>query len=248
MNNIHPIIKEAIRSIEFLSSINHVFFLKDIDGRYLALTDYASYVYGLNENSKIIGRTTLEAFGDTYRTISHQITELDKYLLRSDLKSISSINFFNYKDNIQSRMVFRYKLIDPKSRKPLGILYEEISSGLNNDCVSILGSLGQKLIKTSLKYNAHDIIKTLTPYEHELCFLISLGWSIKQIQAFMNNISPDKPRSFDAIIKKKNVICHKFNFEYTNISALQDFLVLHKIYKQIPLKLLSRLEGSYLIE
>lgn len=245
----HPIIDQAIKSINFFSNIKYVFLLKDTSGNYLALTEHAAKVYGLENPNSVLGKSTMELFGEEHSKIAQQNIELDNYLLSSKADTISSINFFNYADNVQARLVLRYKLSDPESKQVLGILYQEIPSGLNNECVSIMDSIGTEHSQIRFpEYGANPVIDRLTTYEHEVCFLISIGWGPSQIHNFLNRVYPETKRSLDAIIKKKNAICNKFDIEFTHISYLREFLVQNGVYRQIPQNLLSHLQGSYLVQ
>lgn len=244
---LHPVLMQAVNSINFFSKIKYLFYLKDKDGNYLAMTDYAAHVYGFESPELAIGKSMLELLGEKYPKISQQTRELEEQFISSNAETMSVINFFSYADNVQVRLVLRTKLKDPETGEVLGMLCQEIPSGLNNECMSIMDSLGES---SSIKFPDTDynpVIDKLTSYEHEVCFLVSIGWSPSQIQNFLNRLYPEQQRTLDAIIKKKNAICNKFDLEFNHISNLKEFLIKNEVYKQIPQKLLSHLQGAYMV-
>ena len=246
----HPIIQQALDSIKFFSKIKYVFVLKDHNLRILAMTDFAAYVFGVADLTNVIGKTVMEVAYDKHPKMSKQIAQLDEYLINSDLESLSSISFFNYADGVQARLVIRYKLVDPETKAFLGILYQEIPSGIDNKCATIMDSLGEQQF-ASLEFpdlSPNSTIEKLTQYEHEICFLITIGWGLSQIHKFLERLYPEKSRTLDAVIKKKNAICYKFNIENNHIETLRRFLLKHNVYRKIPESLLTHLVGAYLIQ
>ncbi len=246
-NELHPVLTQAINSIKFFSKMKYVFYLKDRHGNYLAMTDYAAQVYGLENIELVMGKSIIDFMGNNHPKISKQTMELEELLIKSDAETMSAINFFSYKDNVHARLVLRTKLVDNETSDVLGILCQEIPSGLNNECMSIMDSLGDNLDIKFPDASFNPVIDKLTLYEHEICFLVSIGWSLTQIQNFLNRLYREHSRSLDAIIKKKNAICSKFDLEFNHISNLKEFLVKNGVYKQIPQSLLNHLQGSYMV-
>ena len=244
----NQVIQQAITSISFLSKMNYIFYLKDINGHYLAATDYTAKVLGYSGAQELIGKSTKELIGTEHPKFADQLIELDNYLINNEINNITSISFFSYKDNVNARLVIRNKLIDPETGTILGILYQELPSGLNNELLAIIDSFDEaNLDIRQIEQSPSQVTSQLTLYEQEICFLVAIGWSPAQIRTFLNKLYPDHERTLDAIIKKKNAICRKFDIEFNHISHLREFLVQNGVYKQIPSNLLNHLQGSYLI-
>jgi hypothetical protein len=89
----------------------------------------------------------------------------------------------------------------------------------------------------------------LSDYEHEVCYLLTMNWSCKQIAEFLNTYRPKSvPRGVDTIYKCRNRICDKLGLVEYSTAGLREHLISLGMHKKMPQSFFKHILGSKLID
>ena len=210
----------------------------------LSISDALARQFGVTQT--IIGKPienikSLAAYSETLNKYEKKIlnNEQDKsFLFLYVLEEVNSneiISYFSYKNRI----------LDP-----------------NNNCVGILNVFtkfdlksSQYLMLDSMNsfYKMHNNISNtqlnqLSQYYKEICYLITLNYSSKQIAHVINLIYPkQKVRTENTINKAKLYICQQLGLKTSKLNTLKEYLIKYEFYKDIPLNMLQCIKGVHWI-
>jgi len=89
----------------------------------------------------------------------------------------------------------------------------------------------------------------LSEYEHEVCYLLTMNWSCKQIAEFLNAYRPKTvPRGVDTIYKCRNRICDKLGRVDYSTAGLRDHLISLGMHKKMPQSFFKHILGAKSVE
>lgn len=241
-------ISTTIDNLNFFNILKYVFLLKDPEGHIIYISDYAAQIYGITVNKNSSPKELGHIFKRQHPVLYRQFAKLDKHLHSSANDMTQAITFANYSDKVPARLTTRHRLVS--GNKTIAILHQEVPFNPYNYYTSILNEKdndisARQILDMEHTEQATQIIRKLSSYEQEICFLLSIGWTLPQIFALMTRLGHDS--TFDALVKKKNVICIKIGMNQTQVENLQNELIRLQFYKHLPPKLIKQLHGSYLL-
>jgi hypothetical protein len=243
-------IKGFRRSVIALSGkSNTMFGAKDINSRHIISTDSVARIVGLKNGNEMQDRldSQLPCPGVAENADYYQKEDLSLINTLNINKMISTLNIHHYDDGLKARIFRKYILHHHSSEFILGTIYSGHNVVLKDTLKIIPSYIARYDITSSIQSIDKDILINgvkLTNYEQEICFLIMLNWGLKQIADFMNRYQPRiKERTLNAIVRKKNNLCHKFNLSSNKITDLQDFLVSIGFHNKIPAFFFDRMIG-----
>jgi hypothetical protein len=224
---------------------------KDINSRHIVSTNEYARIVGLKKDADVADRLDKEMPCEGTVQYADQFVQEDRLLMESkDIKKgLSILNIHNYSDGTKARIFKKYMLKHEQSESILGTIY----AGYDVNLTDVLNIIPNYIIRFGATGSIEAINNntkivnntTLTNYEQEICFLLLLNWSFKQIADFMNFFRPIKTqRTMDTIIKKKNYICQKLGLASTILSNLQEFLVSINFHNKMPASFFKIVIGS----
>ncbi|MCC2644389.1 MAG: hypothetical protein K0R94_167 [Burkholderiales bacterium] len=237
----------------FAPQTDIMFLLKDINFRGIIGSDVSAKTFGLKSGKDFIGKCIADFPCESIVKHAAQITRQEQDLIDTlDIdKKLEVLCVFDYCDGLKARVANKRLFYHQPSASILGVISTATNVKLR-DFINIvptyilrfgvLGSIG------SMKPDAkiHDM--NLTEYEQEICFLFLLGWDFKQVANFMDVFRPQiKPRTTDAVIKKKNYICQKLNLTNTNLKNLCEYLFSIGFHTKMPESFYSRMIGAKIV-
>lgn len=211
-------INQYRESIRFISENNCglIMGLKDVDSHYLITNAAHSRAVGIKSSEDMIGLSDDQLPYISDSPFAEQYKREDKYIIKHPHLTYSYVKVHQYADGLKARIIHKSAMYHAKSDTILGIVF----SGYEVDFSSLFKlvpnyeNLIEKADTMKLLPNKDKLIIngiSLTPYEHEVCYLLSNGWSCEEIADFMNHRSLNKPKKTgDTITKTKNRICLKF--------------------------------------
>ncbi len=243
--------REAIAAVPAEAEL--FFDFKDVDSRFIAATDFAGRLWGLKKGQDAIGRLDRELPCEGVVQFADDFVREDLEVLNSnDLsKNIMILDLIHYCCGRKLLLTSKSLLKHDESQSKLGVrcLSMEVKF---SDFLSLLpnyyaefgpgGSITRETESIALE-NAK-----LTPYEHEVCFLLTLNWSHKQIAEFMNKYRPTSaPRVADTIHKCINRIHEKLNIQHCYDDSFRELLVHLGVHKRMPQAFFDRLIGTHVL-
>lgn len=246
------VIEQAKHSIKFLSQqCNDILGIKDINSRHVISTNAYAKIVALKNGVEVEGKLDFDMPCQGTAEYAPQYVKEDQELLNAlnVHKQISVLNVHHYSDGLKARIFKKRILHHEPTKSILGTIYSGYDVELK-DFVSLIpnyiiqfGSTGSLKV---IDYSSTDKLN-LNEYEQEICFLLLLNWTPRQIAEFMNIFKPENSeRTLDTIIKKKNYICQKLGIP-NKTECLCEYLVSINFHSNIPKSFYSRIVGSTIL-
>lgn len=244
-------INEKCSSLEnFTSNSNIIIGIKDVNSIHVGCSPEYAKIIGVADHKDLKGKTDHEIPCTGVAEFANQYKSEDEMVVGQggETVNIKTLNIHNYKDGFKARIFNKTPLINPYTQSVLGLMFTAHDAMLNN-FLDILPNYYKMFgCLDSFKDRLNPSIE-LNEYEQEICYLLVLKWDFAQITTFMDKFRPlDKPRTVDAIRKKKNYICNKLKLPNEYTSTLIEYLISKDFQHSIPKLFLDRLLGSTIIE
>ena len=244
-------IEDFKKSVTLISSqTDMIFGAKDINSRHFISTDAYAKIVALPKGIDVVDRLDREMPCEGTAQFADCYVQEDIELLNfGDInKKTSVLNIHEYSDGIRARIFHKNIMKLRPSHSIPGTIYsaheikiENFFSLIPNYIIEF--GIGCSIENIDNRLNIGN--EKLTEYEHEVCFLLIMNWSFRQIACFMNKHRPlDRDRVADTISKCRNRICEKLNMPNGNLSDLRDMLIGMGIHRKMPNSFFSRLLGS----
>ncbi|PHV11917.1 hypothetical protein [Chitinimonas sp. BJB300] len=246
----HDHLEKLKESISLLSEQTKLIFgAKDIHSRHISSTDSYANLVGLRFGSDVGGRLDEEMPCEGTAEFADSFVREDQALLQlKDISQRSSIlNVHNYTDGLKALVFDKYIFKHVPSRSILGVIYSAYEIDLKNFFTVIpnyVMEFGGGSIEAANGGVFMDNIH-FSEYEHEICFLLVMGWESNQIADFLNKYRPKEPkRTADTIYKSKNRLCEKLNLPSGDVKKLKEKLISIGMHRRMPQAFFSRMVGS----
>jgi hypothetical protein len=240
-------------SIRMLSSHTDLIMgAKDIHSRHIIATDAYAKIVQLRHGNQVVDRLDKEMPCEGTAQFADVFVEEDQNLMRcpDGDKKIAVLNVHEYADGLKARIFQKHLLKHQRSKSILGTIYVgqdvEVTDFFNlipNYVLEFGAGCSLEQIEGAVSI---DVNTTLTEYEHEVCFLLIMNWSPKQIAYFMNKYRPTlNQRSADTIAKCSKRIGEKLGIADAGLGSLREHLIGLGIHRKMPSAFFGRLIGSH---
>jgi hypothetical protein len=240
-------------SIQLLSSHTDLIMgAKDIRSRHIISTDAYAKIVRLPCGNDVADRLDREMPCEGTAQFADAFVEEDRRLMHcaNSEKKIAVLNVHEYADGLKARIFQKHILKHRRSRSILGTIYVgqdvEVTDFFNlipNYVLEFGAGCSLEQIEGALRVGANT---TLTEYEHEVCFLLIMNWSLRQIANFMNKYRPtSNQRSADTISKCSKRIGEKLGIADAGLHTLREHLISSGIHRKMPGAFFGRLIGSH---
>lgn len=245
------VVEEFRKSVLVVSShTDMILGAKDVNSRHLISTDSYAHIVGLRKGVEVSDRFDREMPCEgTARFADCYVREDEELLNSGDInRKTSTLNVHQYTDGIKARIFDKFIMKHHESRSILGTVYCSRDIEISNFFALIpnyflefgTGCSVEKVTGKLIVGNAR-----LTEYEQEICFLLILNWSYKQISSFLNKYRPQSTeRTADTIYKCMNRICEKLGVSGRSSSHLREMLIGMGMHRKMPRSFFDRLVGS----
>lgn len=234
--------------------ISTLMLIKDIDSRLIVGSDASAKVFGLTNGRDLSGMCISDIPCPSVAEHAQQFKLQDEKLMKQDdiTTPLECLDVIGYSDGVKTSITTKQIVFHQPSLSILGTTSTAFRVKLR-DFVNIIprysfkfGAIGSVESINSKTKLLCDI--KLTDYEQEICFLLLLDWSYKEIAEFMNQSRPERTtRSADTIIKKKDRICQKLLLRGSYLKTLIDYLVSINFHHKMPSTFYSRIIGTKIL-
>jgi transcriptional regulator with XRE-family HTH domain len=240
-------IKSFQDSVNIISSqTGLVLGFKDIHSKHVMSTDAFAHLVALPHGRDVAGRFDRDMPCEGSARFAEDLVNEDRELLsrKDPNRKKSIINIHEFATGPDAFICDKYPLKHQPSHSILGVIFignkVEISNFFTlfpNYFLKFGMGASIEIVNEPLEVGGAQ----LTEYEHEICFLMTLGLSFNQIACFMNTPgSLSAMRDPGAIYECKERIHQKFNCPS---SSLRELLIEEGIHKKIPSSFFNRLMG-----
>ena len=226
-----------------------IFGAKDIESRHLIATDAYAKIVGLSHGAEVGGKFDDEMPCEGTVQFAAAFVESDIALFdgRNIYKKVSKLCVHEYADGLKARLFDKYPLKHHASQSILGLIYTAQEINISQFLALVPNYLTEFGMGCELEgVHRHLVLGdvTLTDYEHEICFLLTLNWSNQQIADFLNQHRPAAHiRGPERIDKYRERICRKLKLALRSDDDLRVCLIHMGVHKKIPKLFFSRLVG-----
>lgn len=245
------LIDDFKKSVLLVSSQTGIIFgAKDVNSRHFTSTDATAHVVGLRRGVEVADRLDSELPCEGVARFADCFVREDKELMTSGNVdgTASSLNVLQWSDGIKARVIDKFVLKHHESKSILGTIYSSREIEIANFFTLIPNYFLEFGTGCSMERVRGDVPvgnTKLTEYEQEICFLLILNWSYKQISDFLNKYRPQPTeRTADTIYKCRNRICEKLGMAGCSSSRLRDMLIGMGMHRKMPHSFFDRLVGS----
>lgn len=249
-SNDDDFIQKVKNSIELLTSqTNIIMGIKDLKSIYLHCSPEFAKIVGLKKHQDVIGRRDHDMPCDGTVEFADQYVQEDLLLINNSNThaSIKTLNVHNYSDGLNAILFNKITLTNPISEKILGTMYSGIRVSTSN-YLNIIPNY-HKIFGKFNSISTNENNSQLNDYEREICYLLILNWDFTQIAQLMDELHPlSKPRTQDAIRKKRDYICAKLGLPNKLTITLVDYLISIGFHNNMPKSFFNRIIGSTIIE
>lgn len=230
--------------------------VKDINSRYLITNDAHAVAVGMKCGKDMIGLTDGDMACKEIASYCHQYQTEDQQIIRNmDLNSTYTyLKVHHYADGFKARIIKKSVMYHKESNVVLGISFNGYEIKLSS-LFSLMPNYANLISKSNIaqqrvskkKYSVNGI--SLTQYEYEICYLLTIGWGYGEIADFLNkhNFDNKSTRNADTIKKVKNTICRKLGL-FGHVSYLREMLMCFDVHIQAPCSILQYFSGSRQID
>jgi hypothetical protein len=228
------------------STAETVFGIKCIESSYILASAYTTNVFGLSHKEDVVGRFDRDLPCSVAEFAQDFINEEKELIEHQDKnKKKSMLNIHEYATGLESFISQKRLIIHEPSQSILGT----VAIANKIDLADFFNLIPNYVSEFGIQGNLENVCGTLkignislTEYEHEVGFLMTVGWSAKQISHFMNKYRPTAiQRTADTIYKCRDRVCMKLNCEPKHF---EDRLIGIGLNKKIPSSFLQRLIGN----
>jgi len=220
--------------------------IKDINSRHIISTDHLATIVGLSCGEDVANRLDCD-MPCKAAELAQDFVDEDRELLghRDSNRKSSLLNINQYSAGIQALLTEKYPITHQPSQSILGIIFLSTQIDLSNFFTLMPNYILEFGINANIQ-NTGGMLTIgdvyLTEYEHEVCFLMAMNWSFKQIAHFMNKYRPvATQRTADTMYKCRDRICYKFNCDS---SQIRDKLIESGLHRKMPRAFFKRLIGN----
>ena len=226
---------------------------KGLDSRHVAATDAYAQLVGLRQGSEVCGRLDVDMPCEgTARFASAFVAEDRAVLARAtagtDNPTLKTVNIHHYGTGLAAWMFDKRPLFDRQRRTTLGTIYSARQIDAAPLLSLLLGGAARRDPTCSLRLVEGGIKlggAALTPHEHEIGYLLSLGWTPGDINRLLDHIRPAAaPRSADSVYKCRTRICEKLDVSGVGAKDFREMIVAAGIGGRFPASLIEHFVGS----
>jgi len=241
-------IKESICVIS--AQTNLILGAKDIYSRHIIATDVCAGMVRPGKGAKATGcRGSDSSWEGCTEFAAMGVQEEQSLLYQPDInKKISVLNIHEIGNGLNALVFEKQLLRHHPSKSILGTIYNAREIEMSNFFSFIPNYILEFGLNCSIENvdGASEICEIkLSEYEHEVCYLLTMNWSCKQIAEFLNKYRPKPlPRGVDTIYKCRNRICDKFGLSDYNTANLREHLVGAGMHRKMPRSFFRHISGS----
>lgn len=241
------------RSVHLISSYNHelIMGLKDINSRYLVTNGAHATAIGIKNAIDMIGLSDGDMPCEDTSSFKDQYALEDKQALQNGDLTYTYLKIHNYADGFKARLIKKSSLYHKETNSILGIVFSGYEINFSN-LFTLIPNYANLMKKAAALKQISQISApqkfmingaSLTIYEYEICYLLAVGWSYREIADFMNIRNLGKTnRTADTIKKVKDNICRKLG-ESGHLSHLKQILIKYNIHLNPPHSILLTFSG-----
>lgn len=220
---------------------------KDINSRHLVLTEACAK---LLEMTRCTGAAQINGCAKAGSTQTCMMTQEDQedraLLMQGDInKKISVLNFLQCRDGMRAMVFDKQLLKHMPSHSVLGIFFSVREIELQQ-CFTVIPNFVLEF-GTGIsieKYHGPLSLQHVkfSEYEHEVCYLMTMRWTCRQIADFFNQYRPNAvPRCVDTIYKCRNRICDKLGIADYSTEKLRAQLISMGLHRKMPQSFFNRI-------
>ena len=241
-------IKETIAVIS--SQTDLILGAKDVNSRHLAVTEaYSRWMVPDESREFAECRGCVATCNISTDRVADFNPEDRSLLLQGDInKKVSLLNIHRGRDGVHALVLDKQLLKHVPSQSVLGIFFSARVMELHKLFTIIPNFILEFGTDISIeKYqgplNLRDV--KFSEYEHEVCYLVTMNWTCRQIVDFLNAFHPKAvPRSIDTIYKCRNRICDKVGIPDYSMEKLRATLISMGLHQKMPQSFFNRILGS----
>jgi len=220
---------------------------KDVNSHPLILTDACSRLLDLprytDEDHVNRCATTCTA---QQRVLTEDDQEDRDLLMQGDInKKISVLTALPCRDGLRAMVFDKQLLKHVPSQSVLGIFFSAREIELQQ-CFTVIPNFvlefgtGVSIEKSHGPLNLRQV--KFSEYEHEVCYLMTMNWTCRQIADFFNQYRPKAvPRCVDTIYKCRNRICDKLGITDYSTEKLRVQLISMGLHRKMPQSFFNRI-------
>ncbi len=250
--------KQLIHNCKKLTSIvsaeTDLFFgFKDINSRFISATDFAACLCGLKKGEDMIGMLDCELPCEGVVKFANDFVREDQTLLnnKDTNANLTILDVIDYCGGRKSLLSNKSLLKHDDSQSKLGVRFSAMKVELNDflglrpNYYAEFGT-GRSISRARQNITLEDT--QLTQFEHEICFLLTLGWSHSQIAEFMNKYHPTPlHRATDTIQECISNVREKLALHNCDDDSLVELLVHFGVHKSMPPAFFDRMVGTHVL-
>ena len=242
-------VKETIRVISSQTDI--ILGAKDIHSRHFISTDAYARSGELPGGEELPDRPAADDLPSEHAVrFAHCYAgeELELLQQRDLNKKISVLNIHQNVDGMHALVIDKQLLKHHPSESILGTIY----SAREIELARFFSFIPNYVLEFGVNCTIQSCRETyiadnvrLSEYEQEVCYLLTLNWSCRQIADFLNKHRPKpNPRGVDTIYKCRNRICDKLGLSDYSPVNLRALLVGMGMHKKMPQSFFNQISGS----
>lgn len=224
---------------------------KDHASRHLAATDAYATLVGLRRGMDVAGRldTDMPCEG-TARFADHYLAEDREVMAAPEPDAVLKVLNIHWYGNGLRALIFEKRAVRiAQEQAAIGTVYSAHEIDPTRLLALLRPGTGIPSVECSVvcvEGGAHIAAKRLTPIEHEVSFLLAIGWSAQEVASFLDRIRPrTTPRSADTVYKCRARICEKLGLSDLGTLGFRELLLGHGMLGKLPATLLRPFEGSH---
>jgi hypothetical protein len=227
---------------------------KDRDSRHVTSTDAYAALVGLRKGSDVCGRFDCDMPCEgTARFAEAYVAEDLEVLARADAgastATLRTVNIHRYDTGLAAWMFEKRALFDGRQAHAIGTIYTAHQIDPDRLLALLLGGTEQRSIAGSLRFVEGSLslgAARLTTHEHEIAYLLGLGWTASDIKRLLDHIRPpgSTPRGIDSVYKCRARICAKLDAADLGAKAFREMIVATGIGASFPASLIEARVGS----
>lgn len=236
-------IKETINIISAQTDL--ILGARDVHSRPLILTEAARRLLEMSEcMARAPGCANASRFSSCLMTEDDQ--EDRDLLMQGDInKKISVLNILQCRDGMRAVVFDKQLLKHVPSQSVLGIFFSAREIELEQ-CFTVIPNFvlefgtGVGIEKSHGPLSLQQV--KFSEYEHEVCYLMTMNWTCRQIADFFNQYRPKAvPRCVDTIYKCRNRICDKLGIADYSTEKLRVRLISMGMHRKMPQSFFNRI-------
>ncbi len=226
---------------------------KDRHSRHVASTDAYAALVGLRKGGDVCGRLDCDMpcegtarFAETF--VAEDLEVIARATAEASTATLKTVNIHRYDTGPAAWMFEKRALFDGRHANAIGTIYTAHQIDPNPLLPLLLGGTEQRLIAGSLRFAEGGLslgAARLTAHEHEIAYLLGLGWTARNIKRLLDHIRPGStPRGIDSIYKCRARICTKLDAADLGAKAFREMIVATGIGASFPASLIEARVGS----